>query len=108
MKARIPILGLVIAAVGCTTLDDQSCPPDSKLTYESFGKPFFERECVWCHGGSKGQSARSFTTVESIRTQRERIFVNAAADNRAMPPGPDGPSDADRQRLAEWLACGAP
>lgn len=108
MRARAILFGMALAAGGCTTLDDQSCPPDSKLTYESFGKGFFERECVWCHGGAKGQGMRSFTTVESIRSQKERIFVNAAADNRAMPPGPDGPSDADRQRLAEWLACGAP
>lgn len=108
MRPRALLVGVAIAVAGCSTIDDQPCPPDSKLTYESFGKGFFERECVWCHGGAKGQSMRAFTTVESIRGQKDRIFVNAAADNRAMPPGPEGPSDADRQRLAEWLACGAP
>lgn len=47
-------------------------------------------------------------TVEAIRGQADRIFINAAADNTFMPPGPDGPSPAEREQLADWLACGAP
>jgi hypothetical protein len=96
---------------GCapTTLEDTPCPPTgTELTYESFGEPFFTAHCTRCHGGSHGYSSRAFASVERIREDKERIFLVAAADNVSMPPGPDDPPAEDRQRLAEWLACGAP
>ena len=49
-----------------------------------------------------------FGTLESVRHWKRRIFARAAADNVTMPPGPDDPPEADREQLAEWLACGAP
>jgi hypothetical protein len=92
-----------------TTIDEHPCPPGgTTLTYENFGDKFFSTNCVRCHGAANGYSSRSFTTIDDIRASRDRIFVNAAADNDAMPPGPDGPSQDDRNKLAEWLACGAP
>jgi hypothetical protein len=97
------------ACSGADVLSDYSCPPEgTALTYESFGKPFFDGYCVYCHGGANSYSSRSFTTVESIRSQSDRVFANAAAGNTSMPPGPDDPSEAERDQLAEWLACGAP
>lgn len=101
-----------LAAAGCSgadRIDDYACPSGgTTLTYDNFGKSFFERYCVGCHGGPNGYSSRSFTTVESIRQQRDRIFANAAAGNTSMPPGPDDPPPSERDQLAEWLACGAP
>jgi mono/diheme cytochrome c family protein len=100
---------LVVFAVACDTLEDHPCPPaGTRLTYATFGQGFFSAHCVSCHGGPNGYSSRAFTTAESIRADRQRIFANAAAGNTAMPPGPDGPSRAERLDLAEWLACGAP
>jgi mono/diheme cytochrome c family protein len=100
-----------MAMAGChsdETIADRSCPPGgTTLTYESFGKPFFDRWCVQCHGAGNAYSSRSFTTVDTIRAQRDRIFVNAAGDNTTMPPGPDDPPLDEREKLAEWLACGA-
>lgn len=102
-----PLLGLV--GCGAETLDERPCPPGgTTLTYENFGRDFFDRQCVSCHGGANAYSSRSFTTVESIRTSRERIFVNSAGGNVTMPPGPDDPPLEEREKLAEWLACGAP
>ena len=109
------LLGVVTAAIvgsACsvgTPLSEHSCPQGGPVvTYETFGKSFFDDYCVRCHGGPNGYSSRSFTSVDSIRVDRERIFINAAADNQAMPPGPDGPSQRERDTLADWLACGAP
>lgn len=100
-----------VALAACAhheTLDDRACTEaGAELTYEGFGRDFFDRWCVRCHGGGEGYSSRAFTTVEAIRGARDRIFVNAAGDNTAMPPGPDDPPRADRERLADWLACGA-
>jgi hypothetical protein len=105
-------LALGAAAASChvdTSIGDHPCPPrGTTLTYDNFGRPFFTVNCVRCHGGPNGYSSRSFTTVEAIRSQADRIFINAAADNESMPPGPDGPPTEERERLADWLACGAP
>lgn len=101
----------MLVLVGCQprSLEDTPCPPQgTQLTYENFGQPFFNAYCNHCHGGKDGYSSRAFVTVEHIRDDRERIFVTAAADNVSMPPGPDDPPPEDRERLAEWLACGAP
>ena len=90
-------------------MSEVSCPPSGTLhTYENFGKKFFAVHCTHCHGGPNGYSSRAFTSVDLIRISRERIFVNAAADNASMPPGPDGPTREERAALGEWLSCGAP
>lgn len=99
------------AAAACArpeTLDDRACTEaGARLSYETFGRDFFERWCVRCHGGGEGYSSRSFTSVEAIRAARERIFVNAVDDNPPMPPGPNDPGRAERDKLGDWLACGA-
>ncbi len=113
MSARLLTFAVAIAGVvgACqvgTPIDDHPCPPGgTTLTYDNFGKPFFEGWCIRCHGGPNGYSSRSFTTVEDIRAQKDRIFLNAASGNAFMPPGPDGPSPKERDELADWLACGA-
>ena len=117
MRPRLSFVlpALLIAAAGagaCSGADEISeypCPQGgTALTYDNFGKSFFDLHCVYCHGGANGYSSRAFTTLDSIRQQSDRIFVNAAAGNTAMPPGPDDPSELERDQLAEWLACGAP
>lgn len=112
MRAALSLFA-ALALVGCgaETMDEHPCPPQSgpeRLTYQSFGQDFFRSYCVRCHGGPNGYSSRAFTTVESIRGDRERIYVNAAGPNTTMPPGPDDPPESERKKLADWLACGAP
>lgn len=105
------------ASVGCgapETLDDHPCPPGgTSLTYESFGKGFMDAYCQSCHAahateryGAPGGYA--FDTADDVRRLRARIFVRAAGANVSMPPGPNDPSAAERDKLADWLACGAP
>lgn len=109
LLAAIGALPSTSACVAMDEMADHTCPPEGTLlTYDNFGKAFFAHHCVYCHGGANGYSSRALNTVENIRVQRARIFVNSAGPNTAMPPGPDDPAQADRDRLAEWLVCGAP
>ncbi len=113
MKAlAFSLASLVLVAAACSgaeSIDDHACPPGgTTLTYENFGKDFMDAHCVRCHGGPNGYSSRAFTSVDNIRVQRRRIYANAAGDNTFMPPGPDDPPRSDRDKLANWLACGAP
>ena len=99
----------LVGCSGASKLEDHPCPPTgTKLSYENFGKRFFDQNCVYCHGGPNGYSSRAFTTVDAIRASKDRIYVNAAGPNTSMPPGPDDPPQEERDKLAEWLACGAP
>lgn len=105
---------LLLGACKETTIEDRPCPPEgTKLTYEGFGRPFMDAHCQSCHGvpskDRKGApSGYDFGSVEDVRRFRARIFSRAAADNTTMPPGPDDPPESEREKLAEWLACGAP
>lgn len=95
------------------------CPPDSTLTYASFGEPFFETYCQSCHGSQVRGTARqgapsshTYDDVAAIRRGLEEIDRRSAAGpnaiNMDMPRSFPVPTDAEREQLGEWLACGAP
>jgi hypothetical protein len=108
----VSLLWLVLtSACGQNSLGDatgSSCPTNSTLTYQSFGKALFDSNCNSCHGNSTGPS---FGTQADIQANAEKIDRAAAsgpkATNTYMPEDGDL-ADADRQKLGEWLACGAP
>ncbi len=115
-RARLLALIGAVVLVACkqTTLEDHPCPPGgTTLTYDNFGKAFIDTNCQRCHGGSTGYrdgapSGYDFATLDAVRHWKSRIFVRAAADNTTMPPGPDDPPLSEREKLADWLGCGAP
>ncbi|HEU4535393.1 MAG TPA: hypothetical protein VFS00_14795, partial [Polyangiaceae bacterium] len=117
----------LLAACGGAAADEgafsgSTCPPDSTLTYESFGRDFMASYCTGCHAsalrGVKRHGAPSdhdLDTLEAVReTEAGHIDENAAAGpervNVAMPPADYArqPSEEERRRLGEWLACGMP
>lgn len=92
----------------------EGCPTDSELTYENFGAPFLLSWCNGCHSSSLPEDSRQkaplgidFDTIDKVRAHSARISARGAGDAPSMPPS-GGPPEADRQKLAEWLACGAP
>jgi hypothetical protein len=114
-----------------------ACPPGSTLRYAGggdgrgepadFGRSFFGRYCVGCHGSAVREPRRSgapvdmnWDSLDAIRQQRAWIDAVASRDTapatEAPVPGmvmpPRGararPSAAERTLLAQWIACGAP
>ena len=105
----VAMLAAAVAACSWEEITSYPCPSGgTALTYDNFGKDFMTTYCVRCHGGPNGYSSRAFTDVDLVRANAADIFRNAAAGNVTMPPGPDDPPKDQRDKLAEWLACGAP
>lgn len=95
---------------------ESSCPNQSTLTYESFGRAFMESYCTRCHSSTRTGFARSgaptghdFDTLSGILLVAEHIDQHAAAGpagkNTEMPPTDPKPSDEERRQLGGWLAC---
>src|SRR5690349_3763981 len=105
---RWMIVALLMAA--CTSssssgiaASDVVCPPDSTLTYESFGSAFLSDNCLSCH---TSKERPGLTTRAAVVANKDSI-VNAAVTSTTMPA--DGSmAIEERQLLGEWLACGAP
>ena len=133
MKYLLPILILLAACSDKPTPTGAVCPdPDPGTpTYESFGKPFMDKYCTWCHDSSLPRSQRNgaplFHDFDSLlgvleveNHVDEQAGIGPDATNRFMPPA-DCPStvggaldtkcmkptDEERRTLAIWLACEA-
>jgi hypothetical protein len=109
-------MGACFALVACIPPADEvdlPCPPEgTTLTYEDFGAPLLARHCNGCHAADsmKRRGAPSdvtFDTVDEVRALAGFVF-DRSVDADSMPPGPEGPTLAERDALGEWLACGAP
>ena len=110
-------LVFVVVAPACVTwteLEDVSCPDEgTELTYANFASDFFGVHCNSCHGVNSADRKGAplsfiFDTHDQVRAVGERIFLRSAGDNATMPPGPDDPALEERDKLAEWIACGMP
>lgn len=96
-----------------------ACPPSSTLSYATFGQPFMEGYCTRCHSSTKTGADRMGATLYHDFDSRLGVLhvadhVDRAAGagplaaNDQMPPEGAMPSLAEREMLAEWIACGAP
>ncbi|MBS1119468.1 MAG: hypothetical protein H6Q90_1696 [Deltaproteobacteria bacterium] len=107
------------------------CPdPDpNTLTYDNFGMQFMSDYCIQCHDSGLVRSERNgaplyhdfdslLGVVQVANHIDEQAGFGAAAENTFMPPSrcpsvPGGkldrdckrPSDDERRKLAEWIAC---
>jgi uncharacterized membrane protein len=94
-----------------------TCPDGSTLTYDNFGKEFMTKYCTTCHGeqvtGANRMMApadHNFDTLAEIDLLKKHIDEMAgsgpSATNRTMPKADPKPTDDERKKLSEWLACG--
>lgn len=101
-----------------------ACPPDNALTYRSFGDGFLRTWCTGCHSSTLAASDRQ-DAPEDVNFDRAALYKPHARDvydravleahaaitdpNAASPMPPAGiVPEADRRRLAQWIACGSP
>jgi uncharacterized membrane protein len=115
---RAVLVAVLVPLASCDFGTGTACPPGSSLSYENFGRSFMESHCLRCHSRVLTGAARrgapvgmDFDTLERVRSYAFDIDNAAAAGpggaNTQMPPDTPKPTAAERQRLGEWLACGA-
>ena len=101
---------LVACGSGLGDATGSTCPTTSTLTYGNFGEAFMADHCLACHS-ARGPESPKFDTIAEIRAASSDIDRAAAAGPKAVNTYmPDGSSvdEAERRKLGEWLACGAP
>lgn len=113
--ALLVFAGVTSVAAACSSAGAPTgsvCPPTSTLTYDNFGKAFIEAHCASCHSSSGREREHPLLDdVTSIRAAASEIDRTSAsgpnATNDEMPEDEDL-ATAERAKLGEWLACGAP
>jgi len=95
-------------------ISGQKCRPESKLTYDNFGKGFMLTWCGGCHTSNLKSTDRAGAPIEMnfgsqalVKKHLQRIYTRAAIKGGSMPPSAPVPPE-ERARLAEWLRCNAP
>ena len=107
------VLSAGLAACGGSGPGDatgSTCPSDSTLTSANFGQAFFQTNCAACHGSGGPQSPK-LDSAATIRANKDNVDRSAAAGPSAVNtymPESGSVAEADRRKLGEWLACGAP
>src|SRR5262245_18889269 len=101
MRTAVCLLALAGCLGGPTIAEYPRPPGGTTLTYDNFGAEFIVRYCARCHSGRAAErngapQNYTFDDRHQVYAVRDRIFSNAAADNRAMPPGPNDPPAAAR------------
>lgn len=112
-------LALAVAACGGGgSPTGSACPTTDPPTYASFGQQFFATYCTSCHSASStnrhdAPGNHNYDSEAEIRKHADAIDEEAAAGpdatNTSMPEiggtVVSKPSQADREKLGQYLAC---
>ena len=117
MRYLVSIVFCIFVFSACQdAADDTSveCPPDSFLTWETFGDSFFRNWCTSCHSSDLATGFRqdapreiNFDSHTEAMLYNDRTLIRAGEALGGMPPL-GGPTEAERAMLVEWIQCGAP
>ena len=106
MLVRLATLVALFAACSTanpTGLEPMECPPTgTPLTYANFGDELIAAKCLDCHD----RTGPVLTTQAAIQSHATAILHEAVYTD-AMPENADM-FLAEREKLGEWIACGAP
>ncbi len=97
-----------------TTLNGNSCPSGTALTYHNFGQAFLAQHCTGCHSRSLKEDHRggaptkaNFDEEPDAAIWRNGIFKVMFRKPATMPPNADVP-ETELALMREWLRCGTP
>lgn len=85
-----------------------TCPDDSTLTYETFGQAFMAANCLSCHAGAESPNLTTQAAVQQNAAAIDRASAAGPKATNTIMPENASVATAERTKLGEWLACGAP
>jgi uncharacterized membrane protein len=107
-----------MVAACASTPTESTCPPSDPPTYDNFGRQFMASYCTGCHSRDStdrhsAPTNQNYDSEADIRLHAADIDLEAAAGpkstNTSMPdlrgPVHAAPSDAERTKLGQLLAC---
>ncbi len=114
MKTRLAgPLAMLLLGAGCSSSGTDSCSttdascPTTPPSYATDVAPVIETYCAGCHVAGGEVSGVPLTSLVQVQARADAISLEMNVCS--MPPlEADQPTDAERQALLEWLACGAP
>ena len=85
--------------------------PKGADEFESRIKPFFEANCIGCHGPKKSKGKVTLHTLDGDLaaghdTERWEKILEMLKSGEMPPDDEPQPSDADRKAIAEWIDAG--
>lgn len=102
------LIAVTLALGACTTaestgLEPVSCPPNSTLTYQSFGATFMANNCLSCHSSKEKPALGTQSAIQQHLDDilQEAVYTTAMPQDSSM-------TLSERSQLGEWIACGAP
>lgn len=107
------MLWLLSALVACDGGSDtgNDC---TDLTWDNYGQGYVRSWCAGCHSSALSGDEREGATVgvdfdshAGVLDHVDRIIDRGTGDAPTMPPV-GGSSEDERERVLEWLECGAP
>ena len=106
MVVRVAALVALVSAcssANSTGIAPVSCPPaGTTLTYANFGEELIANHCIDCHDReSPVLTTQAAILQHASQILDEAVYTDAMPEDRGMPL-------MERERLGEWLACGAP
>lgn len=86
------------------------CDDAPIVTYDNFGRGFFQENCNTCHAAGTpdrhgAPEEMSFDDADQIWALKEPILASSAVEPPTMPPQ-GGTTEDDREKLQIWLECG--
>jgi mono/diheme cytochrome c family protein len=99
--------------IACGDDDGGSEGPDcstNTLTYSNYGQALMNQHCIACHGATPVGSTTKLDTLAAIQAASQGIMTRAVelTEMPTMPYLLPALPEAERQKLGQWLECGAP
>jgi hypothetical protein len=83
--------------------------PCTTLTYVVLGKPLLDGKCVSCHSAAVASGGVRLDTLNDVRSHSDHVIEHAVELVEPAMPYNQAPLPLeDRNKLREWLQCGAP
>ncbi|HIF33529.1 MAG TPA: DUF1587 domain-containing protein, partial [Planctomycetaceae bacterium] len=106
-----PLLRLLVAVLVTCSVTRAADIPNGPAGFRSHVMPFFEANCIRCHGPNTSKGTITLHTLDGDLSSGQEVerweLILEMLDNGEMPPeDEDQPSKADRAAMVKWIDAG--